>query len=144
MAGKKGSGRRPTLPEPEPRGCEWCGVVFTPRRKSPKQRFCSRLCQRRWRCRPEENAELSRRTRFVRAKKLRGRGEGKTYMKFHGRHLHRVMAERLLGRPLLPREVVHHDDGDKRHNAWDNLEVLSSQSEHAKIHGFGNRRRLDE
>jgi hypothetical protein len=54
------------------------------------------------------------------------------------------MAEKLLGRPLLPREVVHHDDGDKRHNAWDNLEVLSSQSEHAKIHGFGSRRRLDE
>jgi hypothetical protein len=54
------------------------------------------------------------------------------------------MAERLLGRPLLPREVVHHDDGDKRHNAWDNLEVLPSQSEHAKIHGFGSCRRLDE
>ena len=49
------------------------------------------------------------------------------------------MAEKLLGRPLLPREVVHHNDGDKRHNAWDNLEVLSSQSEHARIHGFGKR-----
>jgi hypothetical protein len=53
------------------------------------------------------------------------------------------MAEKLLGRSLLPREVVRHDDGDKRHNAWDNLEVLSSQSEHARIHNFGNDRRSD-
>jgi hypothetical protein len=137
MAGKNGSGRKPTLPEPEPRSCEWCGVVFTPARKRAKQRFCSRLCQRRWRCRPESNAYVAESSRFKRAKALRGKGAGTGYVKFLGRHLHRVMAEKLLGRPLLPKEVVHHIDGDTRNNTWINLEVLPSQSEHARLHGFG-------
>jgi hypothetical protein len=140
MAGKKGRGRKPTLPEPEPRACEWCGVTFTPARKRAKQRFCSRLCQRRWRCRPEMNAYLSESSRFKRGKAQRGRGAGNGYVKFLGRHLHRVMAERLLGRPLMRGEVVHHQDGDKRNNTWGNLEVLPSQSEHARLHGFGKER----
>ena len=140
MAGKKGSGRKPTLPEPEPRACEWCGVVFTPIRKKWKQRFCSRLCQRRWRCRPEVNAELARRTILARAAMLRGRGAGKGYVKFLGRHLHRVMAEKILRDELLPGEVVHHKDGNKRNNTWSNLEILPSQSEHARLHGFGKRK----
>lgn len=37
-------------------------------------------------------------------------------------------------------EVVHHQDGDKRNNTWGNLEVLPSQSEHARLHGFGKER----
>ena len=50
-----------------------------------------------------------------------------------GRRLlaHRVQAERLLGRPLLPREIVHHRDGDSTNNAPENLIVLPSQRYHA-------------
>ena len=140
MAGKKGSGRKPVLPEAQARLCEWCGVVFTPIRKRAKQRFCSRLCQRRWRCRPEANTELSQRTALARANRLRGRGEGKSYVKFLGRHLHRVMAEKILRDALLPGEIVHHKDGDKRNNTWSNLEILPSQSEHARLHGFRKRK----
>lgn len=57
-----------------------------------------------------------------------------SYAKFHGRHLHRIVAELKLGRPLNPGEVVHHIDNNKRNNSPDNLMVFASQAEHAKWH----------
>ena len=38
----------------------------------------------------------------------------KSYVKFYGRHQHRVEAEKMLGCALLPGEIVHHKDGNKR------------------------------
>lgn len=43
----KPPGRRRVLPDPEPRNCAACGTTFTPRRKSPDAKYCSRDCQRR-------------------------------------------------------------------------------------------------
>ena len=57
-----------------------------------------------------------------------------TYTKFFGVHEHRIVAERLLGRPLTNDEVVHHIDGDKRNNNPNNIYVFPSQSEHAAYH----------
>ena len=65
-------------------------------------------------------------------------GEGKTYVKNYGRHEHRVVAEQILGRPLMPGEVVHHIDGNKRNNSMKNIRVYNSQSEHAKFHAEFN------
>lgn len=47
--------------------------------------------------------------------------------------LHRLVAEQMLGRPLLASEVVHHRDGDKTNNAPENLEVMS-RSDHLRLH----------
>ena len=67
----------------------------------------------------------------------RGRGEGKAYRKYLGRHEHRVVAEQKIGRALLPGEVVHHWDTNKLNNDPRNLAVLVSQSEHARLESTG-------
>lgn len=64
----------------------------------------------------------------------REKENGKSYRKSFGRHVHRMVAERMLGRELLPGEVVHHIDGNKRNNRPDNLMIFGSQAEHAKWH----------
>lgn len=117
--------------------CPFCGASFRvppSRLRRSKQVFCSSLCNNRYH-NPEKNKTLM--TDAVRNKLReirRHAGEGKTYAKDHGRHIHRAVAEEILGRALLPGEVVHHIDGDKRNNTPENLMIFPSQAEHARWH----------
>lgn len=61
------------------------------------------------------------------------RGTGKGYVKVGGRHEHRVVAERMIGRKLIKGEVVHHINGDKKDNRPENL-VITTQSKHIESH----------
>lgn len=48
--------------------------------------------------------------------------------------LHRLIMEEKLGRKLLRTEIIHHKNGNPSDNRLENLEVLVSQSSHAKHH----------
>jgi HNH endonuclease len=51
-----------------------------------------------------------------------------------GWHLeHRVIATRMLNRPIEPWETVHHINGDKTDNRPENLTVMSRR-DHRKLH----------
>ena len=41
--------------------------------------------------------------------------------------------------PLMPGNVVHHEDGDNHNNSLDNLMVFASHSEHMRYHRTGGR-----
>lgn len=116
--------------------CTRCGkkMYRPPSHRKRGRPFCSRQCHMK-----TLNEELNpfRMTPEIREKLRQAHlntGEGKTYTKLYGRHEHRVVAESMLGRPLEPGEIVHHKNRKKRDNAPENLEVLASQSDHAKLH----------
>lgn len=56
-----------------------------------------------------------------------------TYKKLYGVHEHRAIAEKILNRPLLTSEHVHHIDGNKHNNDPSNLCVMS-RSNHLRLH----------
>ena len=47
---------------------------------------------------------------------------------------HIVRAEEKLGRELTDEEVVHHRDGNRSNNTYDNLLVFHTKSDHTRFH----------
>lgn len=120
---------------PEPRPCETCRNIFTPSRKRFEAKFCSKSCQGKSPAGQERARKMGKENAEKISKALRGRGNGKSYKKYMGRHEHRMIAEKIIGRALLKGEVVHHKDGNKLNNSPDNISI-TTQSQHIKEHGI--------
>ena len=52
---------------------------------------------------------------------------------YKGKREHVVVAERMIGRPLDPDEVVHHANGQKADNRPENLMVMKRR-DHQRVH----------
>lgn len=132
--------------------CDYCGKGYTSYQCGKYNHFCSIECRRAGAYLMSQNItseDRERRSKQIirvnktmnnhgerrkrQAEKLRGRGSGKGYTKVNGVHRHRVVAEKMLGRPLRRGEIVHHIDCDKKNDTPENLQVMT-QSDHIRKH----------
>lgn len=115
--------------------CVRCGIEFKPYREI--QIYCTPKCNKEaWYLRSTNQSEYKPRTSKGRWTHCSGKY---IMIKVNGilYYEHRIIMEQHLGRKLKSTEIVHHIDGNPQNNDISNLELLNSQSEHAKMHGLG-------
>lgn len=135
--------------------CDWCKkeIEIYPSELRNQKHYCNPNCQMEhqrngghWALgQTKETNESIRRT----SEKLKGhkkfgnriakghlRKDGRKQISIKGKNYYecRLIMEKHLGRYLKPTEVIHHKDGNPTNNDITNLELLSSQSEHTKLH----------
>lgn len=64
------------------------------------------------------------------------------FTQFKPEPVHRLVAERMIGRVLKDRELVHHCNENKRDNRPSNLLILRHNTAHKRLHHFIKRNNL--
>lgn len=97
----------------KPKLCIRCNKDYVP--KSAKQKFCSISCGGR-----TKNGRIINGEGYV--KVATGDKTGSRYVLEH-----RIVMEKILGRPLTSVETVHHKNGNRQDNRPENLELWKSR-----------------
>lgn len=132
--------------------CNECGVQFKEylsRVIDGRGKYCSKKCSNKHTL-IKKGQHLSSETEFVRGKQHKHH----KYVTYAGRNNnyrlifkpdhpfsssrgyvreHRLVMEEHLGRYLDPKEEIHHIDGNGLNNSIENLQLLSSKSEHVRL-----------
>lgn len=148
------------MPPPVPRlkfTCLTCGKEFKRRakeitRSNHQPHYCSTKCRGLgmrnrvtltcFECKKEFNRQTAEAIRHGKdghwcswkCWKTWQRKKCKTYPKTGQRHTHRIVMEEKLGRKLSSKEIVHHDDENKKNFSTSNLE-LTNRQDHGRLHG---------
>lgn len=120
-----------------------CGNKFFVKKSSSK--YCSKVCFYKYRKRPKGlsyKIKVENKAWFKKGYLPYNLGDGNGWIdegyrkiSINGKTVreHRYLIEKILGRKLSNKEVVHHRDKNKLNNSLENLEVMDI-SDHISMH----------
>lgn len=128
--------------DPTPKICPNCGQSFTPTGPDrSRQKTCSRACAQALNAAKGKGVSGQRGKHRLRTGQIPGKdgyirvlvGDHPFPRKYHYMFEHVKVMETAIGRQILPTEVVHHKDGNRKNNRLDNLELME-RKDHVELH----------
>lgn len=102
--------------------------------KLREQKFCSHSCAAIFHRAGPKRLKKMLAAAKKKAELLRGTGKKYPYVKRDGRHEHRAVAEKKMGRKLRKGEIVHHKNNNGKDNRPCNIVVFKNQAVHMAAH----------
>jgi hypothetical protein len=117
--------------------CEVCGTPFSRAQghmnRVGRGRYCSHSCSDHARASKVHPLQAPHNSTWQQDRYVNTQGYVVITVDGERVQEHRYVAERMLGRPLRPDEVVHHRDRNRTNNDECNLQVMT-RSEHMTLH----------